>query len=242
MFRIKLSGNQKTKNIILIILVIISIALLIVIALDNKKNSGQEVNVEKQENITIESPIKQDKLESKKEETNEFDMTEADEKGYQEAFDTFHSGNYQLTISKADKLIEKNHNNYKAFSIRGIAKAYNGNFEEGIKDINKALEIKSDYRYAIFNKALAYELYAKYDEALKWYDKALEQEEYLWSYYGKASIYGRKGDVNNTVKYLTKALELAKKEGNEADVKKIIKEEEDFNNVKNSKEFKKLVY
>ena len=31
-------------------------------------------------------------------------------------------------------------------------------------------------------------------------------------------------------------------EGNEADVKKIIKEEEDFNNVKNSKEFKKLVY
>ncbi|MPN00484.1 hypothetical protein SDC9_147679 [bioreactor metagenome] len=104
-----------------------------------------------------------------------------------------------------------------------------------MKNINKALEISPNYGYALFNKALTYELYDKYDEALKWYDKNLEVENYIWSYYGKASIYGRKGDVKNTVKYLKIAIEMDKVVKEEARV------ERDFDNVRQSKEFQELI-
>ncbi|MEL7598044.1 MAG: hypothetical protein AAGU01_07565, partial [Clostridiaceae bacterium] len=106
---------------------------------------------------------------------------------------------------------------------------------EGIKAIDKALEINPGYGYGRFNKGLAYELYRHYDEALMWYDKALEVENYIWSYYGKASIYGRRGDIENTVKYLKIAIDM------DASVKKLAKEERDFDNVRESKSFKEIV-
>ncbi|WP_415875492.1 tetratricopeptide repeat protein [Clostridium sp.] len=104
-----------------------------------------------------------------------------------------------------------------------------------MKNIDKALNINPNYGYGRFNKALAYELYGHYDEALSWYDKALEVEKYVWSYYGKASIYGRRGDVANTVKYLKIAIDM------QESVKEEAKKEKDFDNVRNSKEFMELV-
>jgi len=74
------------------------------------------------------------------------------------------------------------------------------------------------------------------DKALEWYNKALEIEEYVWSYYGIASIYGRSGDVNNTMIYLNKAIKL------DPGVKEVAKTEHDFQPVKNSKEFQNAVY
>ena len=72
--------------------------------------------------------------------------------------------------------------------------------------------------------------------ALKWYNKALEVEEYVWSYYGISSIYGRRGDIDNTMKYLNKAIQM------DSGVKEVAKTEHDFDPVKNSEEFKKAVY
>jgi tetratricopeptide (TPR) repeat protein len=122
------------------------------------------------------------------------------------------------------------------YNIRGIAKAYNGDYDGGLKDINKSLEIDPNYGYARFNKALTYELYENMDEALKWYNNALEIEEYVWSYYGIASIYGRIGDINNTMKYLNKAIQM------DEGVKVVAQTEHDFNPVKDFDEFKKAVY
>ena len=79
---------------------------------------------------------------------------------------------------------------------------------EAMSDIDKSLSINPDYGYGRFNKALTYELYGKFDEALEWYNKALEIEDYVWTYYGIASIYGRRGDVYNAVEYLKKAIEI----------------------------------
>ena len=67
-------------------------------------------------------------------------------------------------------------NNPMGYNIRGIAKAYNGDFDGGMKDIDKSLEIDENYGYARFNKALTYELYENMDDALKWYNKALEMK------------------------------------------------------------------
>mgnify|MGYP000025621333 FL=1 len=104
-----------------------------------------------------------------------------------------------------------------------------------MKDIDKALDLNSEFGYARFNKALNYELYGEYDNALTWYDKALEVEDYVWSYYGKASIYGRRGDVENTIKYLKIAISM------DSSVKDEAKTESDFDNVRNSKEFQDLI-
>ena len=104
-----------------------------------------------------------------------------------------------------------------------------------MKNIDKSLQLNSDFGYARFNKALAYELYGNYEEALNWYDKALKVENYIWSYYGKASIYGRRGDVSNTVRFLKIAVDMS------PDIKEIAREEEDFNPVKDSREFQDVV-
>jgi tetratricopeptide (TPR) repeat protein len=88
---------------------------------------------------------------------------------------------------------------------------------------------------ARFNKALSLELYRHYDEAIVWYNKSLEISKGEWSYYGIASIYGRKGDIENTVKYLRLAMEI------NPDIKNEARNEADFNPVKRSKEFKELI-
>ena len=67
-------------------------------------------------------------------------------------------------------------------------------FDEGMQNIDRALALKPDYTLALFNKALAYELYANYDTALYWYDRTIAIDpKSVWSYYGKAAIYGRGG-------------------------------------------------
>ena len=104
-----------------------------------------------------------------------------------------------------------------------------------MQQIDQALKLKPDYGYARFNKALANELYRHYDEAIEWYKKALEVEKFEWSYYGIASIYGRKGDIKNTIKYLKLAIDI------NPNIKNAAKNEEDFDNVRESMEFQQLL-
>ena len=157
------------------------------------------------------------------------------DKKWKLGYDQFFEKKYAKGIETEGQVLKDDSNFYKAYAVKGIALAYNGNFKEGMKQIDKALELKPNYGYAIFNKALANELYGYYDEAIKWYKKDLEVEKSEWSYYGIASIYGRKGDINNTVKYLKLAIAI------NANIKSTARDEEDFNNVKGYKEFKLLI-
>ncbi|OBR92979.1 MULTISPECIES: tetratricopeptide repeat protein [Clostridium] len=212
--------SLKTKVIIFCVLCIFSIALIGKDIYMNKKNENV---IQKSNNITENSVIKP--VDEKKDE----------EKKYDEAQKLFSNKKYSDTIAKADEIINEDKEFYKAYNIKGIALCYSNNYEEGMKNIDKALEINSNFGYARFNKALAYELYGKYDDALNWYDKDLEIEKYIWSYYGKASIYGRRGDVENTVKFLKIAVDMS------PDIKSIAREEKDFDPVKGSSQFQDLI-
>ncbi|MGH4051236.1 MAG: tetratricopeptide repeat protein [Clostridium sp.] len=150
-------------------------------------------------------------------------------------YDQFFKKEYNNAIETERKVIQEDPTFYKAYAVEGIALAYSGNFEKGMAQIDLSLKLNPSYGYARFNKALTYELYHHYDEALTWYNKALEVEKSEWSYYGIASIYGRKGDTLNTIKYLNLAIEI------NPSVKNTAKTEEDFNNVRESPEFKKLL-
>ena len=86
-----------------------------------------------------------------------------------------------------------------------------------------------------YNKALGLELKGEYNEAINEYTEALKLKQYVWSYYGIASIYGRYGDINNVVKYLSTAINM------DNSVKQCAREEKDFDNVRDYKAFQDLV-
>ncbi|MGM9979139.1 MAG: tetratricopeptide repeat protein [Clostridium sp.] len=222
--RIELLGNLIMDKIIVILVVILVVLILIINIMEKRRN--EEYNSSNKSNSQI----------AQSQENNKEEGNTGEEALYEEARNLFfNEHDYEKTIEKANEVIDKFPKSYKAYNIRGIAKAYKGNFQEGMQDIDKALELNSDFGYARFNKALNYELYGEYDKALMWYDKALEVEDYVWSYYGKASIYGRKGDVENTIKYLKIAISM------DSAVKDEAKTEEDFDNVSYSKEFQDLI-
>ena len=255
MSRIKLPGKEKNKKILLIILVIVAIGILSYEAWTNIKsrNTQNEDKVQaetvksvgtEESNITNTINTDAKDVEDDKLRANNNEMIEVKEKNYSsrendlynEAYTLFFSNEYSKAISKADVLIKQFPSNAKGYNIRGIAKAYNGDYDGGMKDIDNSLSIDENYGYARFNKALTYELYKNMDEALKWYNNDLEVEDYVWSYYGISSIYGRRGDVANTMTYLNKAIKM------DSGVKEVAKTEHDFDPVKNSEEFKKAIY
>lgn len=231
--------SYKHKIILFIILSVIGVGSIVYDR--NKKEVVQIDKTIKNEKQTLElnskETLKQNEEQKKKENekiAEETRIKTLDEE-CQKAYDIFGDKNYEEVIKICDEVIKKDANFYKAYNIKGIALAYNNKYQEGMKNIDKALLIKPDFGYARFNKALAYELYGHYEEALTWYNKALEVEKYVWSYYGIASIYGRRGDASNTVKYLKMAIEIS------ADVKEEAKNEADFNPVRETKEFIELI-
>lgn len=237
--------SLKTKIIIFILLSLVGVYLIVDTAIDNRRKE-EKLKVE-YEAIIKEKQEEKQKLESERiraeeeEKKRQEEQRQAEEKikllegKYNTAATAFFDRKYSEAIKIADEIIKEDSENYKAYNIKGIALCYSGKFDEGMKNIDKSLEIKADYGYARFNKALAYELFGHYDKSLEWYDRALEVEEYVWTYYGKATIYGRKGDVANTVKYLKTAIDM------NPGVKSTAAEEEDFNNVRSSKEFQQLI-
>ena len=229
----KLVKNLKTKKIILAVLVLISIVVVIQFAVENRKTDVKE-------DSTIEEQVTENKNSEDKVEIHDQTVSEEDSL-YKEAYDTFFQGDYDGAVKKADEVISKYPESYKAYNIRGIAKAFAGNFEDGMNDIDRSLEIDSNYGYARYNKALNYELYGYYNEALIWYDKALDIEQYMWSYYGIASIYGRRGDVSNTVKYLEEAVKAEGAEDGKSAIKEEAKTEGDFDPVRSNKEFQNFI-
>ena len=239
MNRVSLPGNEKHKKVILLILVIISAGILIYEFTNNKKsrnNTMDSTNNEAEyligvsdnnkEFISYDENLSDSKLNNISQKENDM---------YNSAYTAFFSNDYSESISKADEIINEFPNSYMGYNIRGIAKAYSGDFEGAMTDIDKSLSINPDYGYGRFNKALTYELYDQFDSALEWYNKSLEIEDYVWTYYGIASIYGRRGDVTNTVEYLKKAIDI------DNAVKEEAKNESDFDPVRDSEEFKNII-
>lgn len=228
----------KSKVILFCILSVIVVVIAYKEAIDNRQNNKSKIEKINNTNTNSQTYIKSNDQEKNKDQElkklKEEESKKIEDK-YQESVKAFGNKKYADTIDIANGIISEDNNFYKAYNIKGIALCYSNNYNEGMKSIDKSLELNPDFGYARFNKALAYELYGYYDDALKWYDRDLEVENYIWSYYGKASIYGRRGDVENTTKFLKTAIEMS------PDVKKIASEEVDFNPVKDSMEFQNLI-
>ena len=87
-----------------------------------------------------------------------------------------------------------------------------------------------------FNRGV--ELYQReeYELALKAFDKAIElKPDYASAWYNKACAYSRKGDKENALKHLSKAIEV------DAKYKEDAKSDDDFKNLWDDEDFKRIV-
>jgi tetratricopeptide (TPR) repeat protein len=234
----------KIKAYIFIALSIVGIAIVVSAGIKNHeikvRNTEARNKLEKEKKQQEEQKALEEKKRAAEEEKKNQEKIKQIEDKYQKGYVAFMNGQYSTAISIEDEVLAEDNMNYKAYNLKGIAVCYSkGNrFDEGMSFIDKALELKPDYDYARFNKALANELFGHYEEALKLYDKALELKDStwnVWSYYGKASIYGRDGDVKNTIENLKIAI------GMDPSIKDLAAEEADFAKVKDAKEFQDLL-
>ncbi|MCQ2754322.1 MAG: tetratricopeptide repeat protein [bacterium] len=88
--------------------------------------------------------------------------------------------------------------NYKKFLDIGIFSIQNGKFQDGIENINKSLEIKSDWEIPYFYRGVAYQALEKFDDAILDYTKALSfNNKMADAYYNRAYIMLTRKDLEN---------------------------------------------
>lgn len=213
-----------TKVVTLLLVCLMSLG---VVACDNNTKENDD-------KIKAEAAKEEEKEKAEKEEKVK------ERKGYEDdlskVYEAFDKSDNKRAIEVCTELVTKVEDPYEAYALRGYAKAMNGNFDDAMKDIDKALEINPNYGRGRHYKAFTYKLFKKNDKALEWFIKSVEAEEYSWSYFGAACLYSVKNDKENAIKYLKKAVEL------EPDaIKSRSKTEDDFKNIKNSKEYKELM-
>lgn len=142
------------------------------------------------------------------------------EKLIYDAKDKYYSNKYSQAIDICDKVLAIDSNSYEAYTVKGISLCRLRNLTEGFKLIDKALEIKNDYTYGRFSKAMAYKIKGDKDKCLEWFYKALETDPNdVWSIYGAATIYADRYDIDNALDMLERSIKL------EPSIKKLAKEQ-----------------
>jgi len=103
---------------------------------------------------------------------------------------------------------------YKKFLDIGIFYIQKGNYSEGIENINKSLEIKSDWEIPYFYRGVAFQALNKFNDAILDYTKALSfNDKMADAYYNRAYIMLSRKDIEKVdykkvITDLEKALEL----------------------------------
>ena len=151
MSRISLPGKEKHKKVILLILVLISAIILIYEFSNNLSNKNNNIDINNEPEYLIGINQSQNDTDNFAEEDEGKvkntlnDISDRERELYNTTYTTFFSGNYEEAINKGNELINEFPDSYMGYNIRGIAKAYNGDFNGAMSDIDKSLSIKPDY-------------------------------------------------------------------------------------------------
>ena len=89
-------------------------------------------------------------------------------------------------------------NDYKEFLDIGIFNIQQGKFKDGIENINKSLDIKSDWEIPYFYRGVANQALENFDDAILDYTKALSFNNKMTdAYYNRAYIMLTRKDIEN---------------------------------------------
>lgn len=136
-------------------------------------------------------------------------ISKESEQLYRKAVTAYGKGDHLNALELANKALEKDSENYKALSLKGIIQAFDVSPEEGIKTVEKALAINPNYVQADFDMAMAQKLGKHYDESIRYFQKVLDKDpKNTWSWYGIATNYADKRDKAKALEYLKKAVDL----------------------------------
>lgn len=212
-----------TKYIIFILVLLLLGGIYIILKRDTSRKENEKlIKEEYEEKIKIleeEKKIKEEtarkEQEQKRQEQEKAKQIAEKEKAIEEkcneAQRLFNSRKYKEAVQLTNEILKEDTNNYRAYSIKGISLCFDRK-SSGLNDIRKALEIKADYGYAMYNLALAYEISWQYDTALEWYEKAILADSdttvKALSNYSIAVIYAKKNENAKAGTYLRKAVEL----------------------------------
>ena len=123
-------------------------------------------------------------------------ISKESEQLYRKAVTAYGKGDHLNALELANKALEKDCENYKALSLKGIIQAFDVSPEEGIKTIEKSIAIDPAYVQADFDMAMAQKLGKHYDESIRYFQKVLDKDpKNTWSWYGIATNYADKPDI-----------------------------------------------
>ena len=119
---------------------------------------------------------------------------------------------------------------------RGNDLFYKKDYESALKAYDKAIELKPDNDIALSNRGTVLGKLGRYNEAIEIYDNAIElKPDFAISWFERARIYSLMGNKQNAISDLEKAIE------HYAILKDSAKIDEDFKNLWDDEDFKKLV-
>lgn len=146
-------------------------------------------------------------------------------------------GRHDEVLKFMDEVIKLKSNDAGAWMNKGVSLDRLGRYNEALIAYDEAIGIRPDYAKAWISKGVVLERLGRYDEVLKAYDKAIEEiKPYLaviW--YNGACVYSLKGNKENALKDLSKAIDL------DAKFKEYAKKNQGFEKLWNDEDFKKIV-
>lgn len=124
-------------------------------------------------------------------------------------WDFFYKEDYEFALRAFDKAIELEPSNYKAWFGKGAALLKLKRFEEALKTFEKSIELKPDSAHAWNNKGVSLRRLDRFEEALEAYEKAIElNPSYVTAWNNKAGIYIRLGNLDEALEACEKALRI----------------------------------
>ncbi|MGD8306846.1 MAG: tetratricopeptide repeat protein [Ignavibacteria bacterium] len=129
---------------------------------------------------------------------------------FNKAYNLHLEGNIDSAIFYYKKSI-KNHPTAKAHTYLGWALSLQGQFEEAIEECKTAIDLNPDYGNP-YNDIGSYLMNLnRDDEAITWFEKALEASDYgprYYPYYNLGKIYEKRGDWFLAIDYYDNALKI----------------------------------
>ena len=180
-------------------------------------------------------------------------------------------GKYNEAMKYYEKILDIDPTNKKTWVNKGSTLYNHFNqYKEALECFEQALELDPKFIIALNNKANALVKLERYDDALEYYNKTLEYDpNYSYALIGKANLLNKLGKPKKAKEYLQKILKnnpnhhlarynlscLESLLNNEDEAlqllkiviekndkyKKMAKEDSDFDNIRESKRFKKLI-
>ena len=121
----------------------------------------------------------------------------------------YQSGNFELAIASAKKLLKKFPNYVFLYNIIGLSLQANKKFDESITFFNKALQINPNYFLALNNIGLSYRLMKNDVDAQIYFEKAIERNpKFATAISNLANIKKDLNLIDDAIKLYEKALKL----------------------------------